>query len=251
MVPKRLALHPGTANPLAAFGLIGGMVFPILMFPAAILYGLAELLIPELARCAASGSRRRIRYLTIQSLRVAILYGILFSGLEFLLAEPLCLRFYKNADAGFWLRLYALLIPMLYCDAITDAIIKGLGQQKACVRYNILTNSLDVILLFFLMPHYGLKGYYLSFLITHLINFLLSLRRLLRITGIHFHISVPLKLLTGFTLSLGMVSCFPQPSYRLIAYPPVLCAILTLLGVISRKDLGWIKGLVLHTRQPD
>ena len=60
MVPRRLALFSGTDNPLALFGTVCGMVFPVLMFPACILFGLAELLIPELARCAASGSKKRI-----------------------------------------------------------------------------------------------------------------------------------------------------------------------------------------------
>ena len=54
MVPKRLALNASVTDPLAAFGTVGGMVFPVLMFPACILFGLAELLIPELARCAAA-----------------------------------------------------------------------------------------------------------------------------------------------------------------------------------------------------
>ena len=63
MVPKRLALCQRVGNPLAAFGVVCGMVFPVLMFPMAILYGLAELLIPELARCAAAGSETRIKYL--------------------------------------------------------------------------------------------------------------------------------------------------------------------------------------------
>mgnify|MGYP003435194083 FL=1 len=63
MVPKRLALYKGESSPLAAFGMVCGMVFPILMFPASILYGLAELLIPELARCNAAGSKKRIHHL--------------------------------------------------------------------------------------------------------------------------------------------------------------------------------------------
>lgn len=63
MVPKRLALYPMAASPLAAYGTVCGMVFPVLMFPAAILFGLTELLIPELARCRAAGSSLRIRYL--------------------------------------------------------------------------------------------------------------------------------------------------------------------------------------------
>ena len=40
MVPQRLALNRTTADPLAAFGMISGMVFPVLMFPACILFGL-------------------------------------------------------------------------------------------------------------------------------------------------------------------------------------------------------------------
>ena len=91
MVPKRLTRNPLVADPLAAFGMVSGMVFPVLMFPACILFGLAELLIPELARCAAAGSRQRISYLTRRSLRIAMLYGVVFSGLMFLLSDNLCL----------------------------------------------------------------------------------------------------------------------------------------------------------------
>ena len=43
MVPKRLALYAGSLSPLAAFGIVCGMVFPVMMFPAAILFSLADL----------------------------------------------------------------------------------------------------------------------------------------------------------------------------------------------------------------
>ena len=122
MVPKRLSLYPGTASPLAAFGMVCGMVFPVLMFPAAILFALAELLIPELARCAAAGSSTRIQYLVRRSLRIALLYGCACAGLLFLLSKALCIRLYGSSEAGAYLRLYAWLAPMLYCDAITDAM---------------------------------------------------------------------------------------------------------------------------------
>ena len=135
MVPKRLALNAAVESPLAAFGLVSGMVFPVLMFPSAILFGMTELLIPELARCSAAGSKRRIDYLVHRGLRVALVYGAVFCGLLFLLSEELCLRLYDSPDAAVYLRWYSLLVPMLYCDIITDAMTKGLGQQKICVRY--------------------------------------------------------------------------------------------------------------------
>ena len=245
IVPKRLALFAGIVSPLAAFGIITGMVFPILMFPACILYGLSDLLIPELAHCHATGNSVRIQYLTAKSLKVASLYGLTLSGLVFLLAEPLCLRLYNNAEAGKQLSLYAILIPMLYCDTITDAAIKGLGQQKICVRYNILTSLLDVIFLYILLPKYGMVGYFTSFTITHLINFLLSLHRLTKIS----QLSIPFHQATmGFTAGIAatwLCTSLQTTTARFLLFPIVLFSLLTLLNIVGRGDLLWLKSLLL------
>ena len=248
MVPRRLALYPGESNALATFGTICGMVFPVLMFPAAILFALAELLIPELARCNAANSHLRIRYLAQKSLRLAMLYGCLCAGILYLIAQPLCMALYGSTTAGEYLQLYSLLIPMLYCDAVTDAMIKGSGQQTACVRYNILTSAMDVALLFILLPTYGMGGYFFSFLITHLINFLLSLRRLLKITKIKLPLYVPMlccacTLLGGIggSLILGIPG-------RVLGFLGIWGSLLVLFGILSRKDIHWIKGLLGRKR---
>ncbi len=244
MVPKRLALCERIGDPLAAFGTVCGMVFPVLMFPMAILFGLAELLIPEFARCAAAGSQRRTRYLARRSLRLAILYGCLFCGLLFLLSDELCLWLYDSAEAGLYLRRFALLAPMLYCDAITDAMIKGLGQQTACVRYNIITSGLDVLFLFILLPTYGMEGYFLSFLITHLLNFLLSVRRLLSLTGKLFSVSMPILSVLATGASIFLAGFIVKPVFRTGGYILLLGSMLCLFRVVSREDVYWIRGLV-------
>lgn len=244
MVPKRLALYPGVENPLAAFGTVCGMVFPVMMFPAAILFGLAELLIPELARCNAAGSRVRIEYLVKRSLRISMLYGVLCSGIIFLIAQELCIALYDNREAGIYLRLYSLLIPMLYCDCITDAMTKGLGQQKACVRYNIVTSAMDVAFLFVLLPRYGMNGYFFSFLVTHLLNFALSLGRLLKISGTKILPSIPVLTFAAAGAALWAASFLTTPAARCVAYVLLLGSLLILLKVLHKEDLQWIKGLI-------
>ncbi len=244
MVPRRLALNIHIAEPLAAFGCVSGMVFPVLMFPACILFGLAELLIPELARCAAAESRGRISYLVRRSLKVAMLYGAVFSGLMFLLAEPLCMALYDSMEAGRYLRLYALLIPMLYCDAITDAMTKGLGQQKACVRYNIITSALDVVFLYILLPKYGMNGYFLSFFVTHLLNFILSLRRLLRITGEHLPFYIPALAATAVAAGVWGGGQFNSAFSQSVAYLLILWSLLCLFRVTGWEDVRWLTGLI-------
>ena len=84
---------------------------------------------------------------------------------------------------------FALLVPMLYCDLLADAMTKGLGQQAACARYSVISNVLDVTLMFFLLPKFGIDGYFLSFTVTHALNFVLSLRKVLCISGVRLNIA--------------------------------------------------------------
>ena len=87
-------------------------------------------------------------------------------------------------EAGRLLRLFAPVALVLYLDALVDGMLKGLSEQVANVRYNTITSALDVALLFVLLPRYGLGGYVFTFIAAHLVNFALSLRRLLRVTGL-------------------------------------------------------------------
>lgn len=244
MVPKRLALNPAVSSPLAAFGLVSGMVFPVIMFPASILFGLTELLIPELARCAAAGSETRIQYLVKKGLRVGMIYGTAMGGLLYLMADFLCIRLYKSLDAAHFMRCYALLVPMLYCDIITDAMIKGLGQQRVCVRYNIFTSALDVFFLFLLLPRSGMRGYYISFFVTHLINFLLSLGRLLKISIRSIPAYIPVLSVSATLLSIWAASHVRNVSFRCISFLLLLSSLLFLFRILRSEDLRWFKGLV-------
>lgn len=244
MVPKRLALYPATAVPLAAFGTVCGMVFPVMMFPAAIIFSLAELLIPELARCNAAGSWIRIRYLTRRSLRIVLLYGCLVWGILFTIAFPLCQKLYQSTDAGMHLQQYALLVPMLYCDIIIDAMNKGLGKQKISVQFNLLTAILDVVFLFFMLPRYGMGGYFVSFLITHLLNFILSIRLLLKTVKLRICFKTPLFTALSALAALALAIYPSGVITKISIFTASFFSLLTLTRVISREDIRWIKGLM-------
>ncbi len=244
MVPQRLALYPGAGDPLALFGTVCGMVFPVLMFPAAILFGLTELLIPELARCNAAGSRQRIRYLVRRSLRVAMLYGTVSGGILYLTAPELCLALYGNAEAGRYLRWFSILAVMLYCDIVTDAMIKGLGEQRSSVRYNILTSAMDVAFLYVLLPEYGIEGYFFSFLVTHAINFLLSITRLLKIARRRIPLHIPALTIGAAVASVWAAGYIPSPILRALGFVAIFGSLLVLLKIVSREDLRWLRGLI-------
>ena len=249
MVPRRLALY--TSDALAQFGLVNGMVFPVLMFPAALVYGLADLLIPELARCSAAGSHRRIRYLTRRSLRAVLLYGVACGGIFCLMGEGLCLRLYQNPDAGKWLAIYGILAPMLYADAIIDAMNKGLGLQQTCVRFNIFTAVLDVVGLYILLPRFGMWGYFLSFFISHAINFGLSLWLLLRTTRLRIRLVIPVTILLAMAASLFFAESIPISALKPAIFFLLAGVFLWFGGIVGTEDLRWLTGMIFPEKNPD
>ena len=246
MVPKRLSLYSSESAPLAAFGTVCGMVFPLLMFPAAILFALSELMIPELARCNAAGSNQRIRHLTERSLLLALIYGAFCSSILFICADRLCVSLYKTTEAGKYLKQFALLAPILYCDIIVDAATKGLGQQRICVHYNIITSALDVLFLYMLLPKYGMGGYYLSFLITHFINFILSLRLLYKLTGKVVQIHTAVLCMAAAVFSIMISTLLENTLGACCSFIIIFAVLLHTLNIVRKTDLLWIKGLITH-----
>ena len=133
---------------------------------------------------------------------------------------------FDNPLVGRQLRRFALLAPMLYVDAVTDANVKGMGQQVACVRYNTVTSFLDVVFLWLLLPRFGLDGYYLSFLVTHALNFGLSFFRLRNGHRLPDPTRVPvvLRALGAASLSLWVASSYLKlgDGAACSSWPPVL-----------------------------
>ena len=256
IIPKRLVLFAGTVNAMADYGIVHGMVFPVLMLPAAILFSLSSLLIPEFSRCAAGHRQPRVRYLARRSLRTALLYGLAVGSVLFSLARPLGELLYHEPDAGTYLRLYAPLVPLLYTDIVTDAVCKGLGHQDANARYNLLTSFLDVAFLWYLLPRLGLGGYFLSFAVTHLVNFLLSFRRLVLVSGIRMELSPVLRAAVCTVAAALAAELLPQGGGALGLVLSGSCCLLlllflwTLLRVIGPEDFLWLRTIFRQKPAP-
>ncbi len=225
LIPHGLSRSSGSrTQALADYGTIHAMVFPVLMFPTTVLFAVSDLLVPELAMCRAQKNQTRIRHMTQRCLDLGFLFSFLITGLFLVLAKPLGYALYREPAAGRYLLVFTPMIPMLYLDCLVDGMHKGLGQQVYCVRINTLTSFLDVVLLFLLLPKFGIAGYYVSFLITHGINFWLSLGKLLSLTEARLSAA---RLLT-MGLCIGVVTLFVR---RFVPVSPHWSDLLTAGGI--------------------
>ena len=246
LIPYGLSRSGGSrSQALADYGTIQGMVFPLMMLPSTLLFSAADVLVPELARCKARGNRHRLHRITGRCLSVSWLYACSIAGLLYVLSPALGILVYDSPEASRYLRLFAPLLPVLYLDFIVDGMHKGLGQQIYCVRVNTLTNLLDVIGLFLLLPRWGIAGYFFTYTCTHVLNFCLSLHRLLQISGVPVQLSFLLPTGGSILCAAAVVSFFVPtvPRWRNVLicgglYLTLTALLLTLTGALDRPAEG-------------
>lgn len=244
-----------SSTALATYGLIHGMVLPVLMFPAAFLNAVSELIVPELAECQATGAINRLNYIINRVLNFGLLSSMLIMCIFFRYSHEFGLLIYNSAEAAHFLRIFAPLIMILYLDSIVDGMLKGIGEQARSMLYNILESSLSVLLIYFLLPRYAINGYIFTVFIARALNFALSVRRLSTVAMLQVSIGSLLKAFFAMLNSVIVTNILFYSLEGLITVNiPWLIAqvtfmsltffvLLRTLGCIKEDDLSWFKSI--------
>ncbi|MDY2609489.1 MAG: oligosaccharide flippase family protein [Eubacteriales bacterium] len=175
------------AQALAAYGTVHGMVLPAILYPMAFLSAFAALLVPELAEYHVRGDNRAILRLCSRGCKITLLFGIGVCGVFLCCAPLLGHVLYDSQQAGYYLHALGILTPLMYLDHIVDAMLKGLDEQLASMRYNILDAALCVLAVYFLLPRFGIRAYLWILIGSELFNLSLSVSRLLRVVRMPLH----------------------------------------------------------------
>lgn len=174
---------------LAAYGIVGSMVFPLVLFPSAISASFAGLLIPEVAESCATGDERRIKGIVTTVLETVLLFSIGCAGIIMSFSLELGATVYPQADsAGKYILMIAPLIPVMYLDTAVDSMLKGLGEHVYTMGVNIADALISVILVAILLPVFGINGYIITVYFTEILNATLSISRLLLKSKIKTHV---------------------------------------------------------------
>lgn len=173
---------------LAAYGTVHSIVFPLVLFPSAISSSFAGLLVPEISESAASRDLERIERIIGRVLKTVLIYSIGVAGIMMCLSHEFGNVIFTDESGVKYLLFVAPLIPVMYLDTSVDSILKGLGHQFYCMIVNIVDALLSVILVWLLLPRYGIIGYIITVYFTEIINATLSITKLLCVSKIKFKI---------------------------------------------------------------
>lgn len=249
----------GQKEALASYGTIHGMVFPLIFFPSAVTSTFASLIVPELSELSAKYGKRdahHIKYVVSRAITMTVMFGTLCAGVFILFSEPLGMLVYKSAEAARYIGVFAVLIPLMYLDTAVDGMLKGLNEQLASMKYNIIDAAISVFLVYTLLPKMGIWGYVVCVFATELVNDVLSLSRLLKVTGVKINIwrtvFCPLLSVIGAgTVTNLFMRMLPFDFYSLVIETVCGIFVLTLmyaafllaLGGLSGDDVAWVKSI--------
>lgn len=181
LIPERLCKGGSTrAEALASYGVLHGMAMPVLLYPMAPLTSFSGLLVPEFAECLAAGKHDRMRRMAEQAVHATLVYAVAVAVILWLFSEEIGFRVYHSYQAGYFIAVLAVVVPMMYLDHVTDAMLKGIGEHVYSMWVNISDAALSVVLVYFLLPRLGILGYAVAIILMESYNFLLSFLRLRR-----------------------------------------------------------------------
>lgn len=164
---------------LAEYGTITGMAMPIVLFPATFLTAVSGLLIPEFSRYYVKKDYSKIKKYSDKLIVGSFLFASFLTCIYIILGNKLGEIIYHDAQVGIYIKMFAPLIPFMYVDIVVDNILKGLDAQVNVLFINIIDLLVSISFIFFFVPVFGINGFIASIFASEILNFGLSLKKLL------------------------------------------------------------------------
>jgi stage V sporulation protein B len=197
-----------TAVATSQYGMLQGMIIPILLLPSALTYSLSVSLIPSLSEAAARKDMQTIHKRLHQSLRLALVSGAPFAVMMYVLADPLCHYLYNISEVSVMLKMMAPIAIFIYFQAPLQAVLQALDKPGDALVNTLAGAVIKLVLIYLLAtkPNFGILGAVMAININIIVVTLLhwhSVSRLLK-----FSMKTLDFLKVGASMLIMGVSCY-------------------------------------------
>lgn len=249
------------AEALSSYGALHGMALPLLLFPSAIIYAFAGLLIPEISECCVRQDNERMRRVCFRALTMSLIFSVGVSGIMIFFSHELGMLIYNNSETALYIRVLAPLIPVMYIDGTVDAILKGSGHQVYSMNVNIADTLTACVFALTLIPSLGIWGYVISIYATEILNTTLSLMKMISVSKIKpriiHQVLMPVACIIGavqlsrlFTaLSGGVFARATALALNIILTVCIYIALLLLTRTLAKDEFEFLNASLLSQKQ--
>lgn len=232
LIPKRLqAAGMNYEEALSLLGKLQGMVMNIALFPMIITSAFNVLLIPSIVESLAQRKIRILNHRINSAVGLALITSFLAAAVIFPDPVKISNYFYKDETVGRILGFISPVLPIIYVEYNSYAIINGLGEQTKLLVNSIIIQTIDIILLYIFVgiPKFNIYGYTVSVSLSAAIGILLNYNLIIKITGfkVEWARVVIIPVLCGlftYLINLNFLSGWMNAPFMIITSVLVYCA---------------------------
>ena len=160
LLPLMLAKYEGsTENALAIFGIVTGMVLPVILLPQTVSNAMASLLLPAVAEANESHHDCTVAATVRKTVECGLLMG-LFSGLCFgVFGTKIGEMLFHNNDVGMYIQAFAVLCPLMYIQPLLAGALNGLGKMNETLFHHVIASGIRLYAVLGWTPKIGIYGY--------------------------------------------------------------------------------------------
>ena len=184
LMPVMLAKYYGdTESALSVFGIVTGIVLPVILFPNTVTNAMASLLLPAVAEAEEVRDYRAVSGAIKKSLEYCLLLG-LFSGLVFgVCGNQIGSLLFNDVEAGGYIQAFAILCPLMYIQSLLAGALNGLGKMNETLLHHVIASGIRLFGVVALMPEMGIYGYIAGVFWANAAVTVIALVRLYQIVG--------------------------------------------------------------------
>lgn len=154
--PMRLmAAGFSSSRALAEYGIICGMVMPMLMVPGSFIGSLAVVLVPTLAECYYRKQTKEVGELVEKALSTTLLIACVLIPFFLSCGENVGIFLFSNAESGTMLRNCALVLLPMSITMMTTSLLNSMNCERQTLGIFLLGSAAMLLCVWFLPAHLG------------------------------------------------------------------------------------------------
>lgn len=176
LLPQSLQKYGlSSVEALSLYGVLCGMVLPLLLFPNALTGSVSVMLLPTISEADEKNQTERIRSIASKTFFFCFGLGILCMLFFLFAGKFLGQMMFDSEIASEYIVKLSFICPLLYLSSALSSILNGKGKTLQCLITQVLGLVIRIIFLWFLIPIYGINAYIMGLILSQFVSTILSL----------------------------------------------------------------------------
>ena len=184
LFPMRLmAAGFSSARAMSEYGVVYGMVMPVLMIPSSLIGSIALVLVPELSECFYKKEKEKLAGLVEKALNATLLIAGMLIPFFIVCGGDVGAMLYSNATSGRLISACALILVPMSITMISTSILNSLNCERQTLLFFVCGSAAMLVCTWFLPKYLGSGALCIGMACDYIISAVCSLSLLRKKTG--------------------------------------------------------------------